>query len=92
MFIQGNLQVIFDALYAVGAIDPVLKMDWTPLHKKMQDNPERLNGALLKINDCKGDIDSLMFVMKALDQDVVNFVALEVARELAEFTGRKTLH
>lgn len=92
MYIQGHLQIVFDALYAVGAIDPVLKMDWSPLHKKMQADPEPLKRALKEINGCGGDLNSMMFVMKTWDQDVVNFVALEVARELAEFTDRKTLH
>ena len=28
MFLQGNLQIVFDALYHLGVIDPVLKLDW----------------------------------------------------------------
>lgn len=92
MFLQGNLQVVFDALYAMGAIDPMLKMDWLPLHMKMQANPELLKRALTAINDCGGDQSSLIDVMKGMDHDTVNFLAMEVARELAEFTERQTLH
>lgn len=92
MFIQGNLQVVFDALYSIGAIDPVLKMDWQQIHEKMKDHPERLKGALKAINGCGGEIKALIETMKSLDSDTVNFVALEVARELAEFTDRKIVH
>lgn len=92
MFLQGNLQVVFDALYALGAIDPVLKMDWLPLHKKMQANPDRLKRALAAVNGCRGNRESLMNVMQGMDNDTVNFLAMEVARELAEFTERQTLH
>ena len=92
MFIQGNLQAVFDALYAMGIIDPVLKMDWQQLHTRMQKNPDRLQAALSAINACRGQQTQLIDTMKTLDQDTVNFVALEVARELAEFTERKVLH
>lgn len=92
MFLQGNLQVVFDALYAMGAIDPVLKMDWLPLHDKMKANPERLKKALMAINGCFDDQSSLIEVMKGMDAETVNFLAMEVARELAEFTERQTLH
>ena len=39
MFIQGNLQVVFDALYSVGAIDPVLGMDWEIINSEMSKSP-----------------------------------------------------
>jgi len=92
MFIQGNLQAVFDALYAMGIIDPVLKMDWQQLQHRMQKNPAGLEAALSAINACRGQQAQLIDAMKNLDQDTVNFVALEVARELAEFTERKVLH
>jgi hypothetical protein len=92
VFIQGNLQAVFDALYTMGVIDPVLKMDWQALHSKMQKDPSRLDRALKAINGCGGHIPALVETMKKLDTDTVNFVALEVARELAEFTDNKILH
>ena len=92
MFIQGNLQAVFDALYSMGIIDPVLKMDWKIIQQRMQAHPNRLGSALTAINACQGEIPALVSTMKSLDVDTVNFVALEVARELAEFTDRKILH
>ena len=92
MFIQGDLQAVFDALYAIGVIDPVLKMDWSTLQEKMQKAPEQLKGALKALNLCAGDLPSLVQTLKSLDSETTNFVALEVARELAEFTDRKVLH
>ncbi len=92
MFIQGNLQAVFDALYSMGAIDPILKLDWQEIHLNMKKNPQRLNQALRAINLCCGDISGLVETMRTLDSETVNFVALEVARELAEFTDRKILH
>ena len=29
MYLQGDLQTVFDALFHMGIIDPVLELDWT---------------------------------------------------------------
>ncbi|MBX2988761.1 MAG: cytochrome [Bdellovibrionaceae bacterium] len=92
MFLQGNLQVVFDALYSIGAIDPVLKADWETVTKVMEDHPERVHEACRLINECSGDHDELVRKLHAMDPQAVQFIALEVAREFCEFQDRKSLH
>jgi hypothetical protein len=92
MFIQGNLQAVFDALYAVGAIDPVLKADWLELNKEMVQNNHLLENAIDVINSCEGNPTLLQERIAHLDSKSISFIAMEVAREFAEFQECQTLH
>ncbi|MBX2996616.1 MAG: cytochrome [Bdellovibrionaceae bacterium] len=92
MFIQGDLQAVFDALYAMGIIDPVLKMDWQTIHDDMNREPQKLKQALKAINLCGGNRDALIKTIQGFEAATVNFVALEVARELAESNNIQVLH
>ncbi|MEK6627113.1 MAG: cytochrome [Bdellovibrionota bacterium] len=92
MFIQGNLQVVFDALYSVGAIDPVLGMDWEKINSEMSDFPHLVNKVCSRINACAGDHKLLVETLKTFEPRLLNFVALEVAREFCEYQDRKELH
>ncbi len=92
MFLQGDLQALFDALYTVGAIDPVLKLDWEIVTKEMMQNPQELTLTFEQINACSGNRDLLVQKLHTMDTRSVNYVALEVAREFCEFQDRKELH
>jgi hypothetical protein len=92
MFIQGNLQVLFDALFEIGAIEPVLKMDWKEVTEEMQKHPEVLQAAIASVNSCQGQRDSLVQKLKGMDSRYIHYIALEVAREFAEFQDRKNMH
>lgn len=92
MFLQGDLQAVFDALYTVGAIDPVLKMDWNEITKEMAHRPQLVHQAMKNLNRCSGNADALVDVLNKMDSQVINYVAMEVARELCEFQERKALH
>ncbi len=92
MFIQGNLQAVFDALYSVGAIDPVLGMDWEKINNEMSSSPQLVGHACASINACAGDPKLLVEALRNLEPKLLNFVALEVAREFCEFQDRKELH
>jgi hypothetical protein len=92
MFLQGDLQAMFDALYIVGAIDPVLKMDWEKITNDMAQEPEIVSHAIVALNKCESDRDKLVRALNHMDTRVVNFVAMEVAREFCEFQERHQLH
>ena len=92
MFIQGDLQAVFDALYSVGAIDPVLKMDWSSITNEAAKNQRQLQEAIRDINNCRGQRENLILKMNGLEPKILNFIAVEVAREFAEFTSRSELH
>ena len=92
MFIQGDLQAVFDALYTVGAIDPVLKMDWSKIANEAASHQEQMWAAVKSINGCAGNQQSLVEKLHALEPLALNYIAVEVAREFAEFTSRSELH
>jgi hypothetical protein len=92
MFIQGDLQAVFDALYSIGAIDPVLSMDWEKIHNEMNKHPHLVRTACNSINACQGNQTLLVQTLNSFDPKLLNFVALEVAREFSEFQDRKELH
>ncbi len=92
MFIQGDLQAVFDALYEIGAIDPVLKQDWVSITDDMAKNQSDLIHIYRLINACDGDRELLVQKLKFMDQKAVTYLAMEVAREFAEFQDRKEIH
>ncbi|MES2801493.1 MAG: cytochrome [Bdellovibrionota bacterium] len=92
MFIQGDLQAVFDALYTIGAIDPVLQADWEKINGEMNANPRIVHTICHSINSCSGDRKKIIETLLGMDQKAVSFVALEVAREFSEFQDRKELH
>lgn len=91
MFLQGNLQAVFDALFAVGAIDPVLKMDWTAVTEEMGREPQKLKRAFAQVNACSGNYEDLVQTLHGMDNKSISYVAMEVAREFCEFQDRKDL-
>lgn len=92
MFIQGDLQAVFDALYSVGAIDPVLNADWTKINSEMQQHPALIRRLCNDVNSCQGNRDLLVKTLMGMDPKSLEFIALEVAREFSEFQDRKDLH
>lgn len=92
MFIQGDLQAVFDALYDVGAIDPVLSMDWSALNEEMSKDPKHVYQVCQSVNACRGNKEKLVSTLNNLDRKSLYYVALEVAREFSEFQDRKELH
>lgn len=92
MFIQGDLQAVFDALYTIGAIDPVLSADWEKINQEMAAKPQLVNHLCHTINSCDGNRTMLIETLLGLDKKSLEFVALEVAREFSEFQDRKELH
>jgi len=92
MFLQGDLQAVFDALYSIGAIDPVLKLDWEQVTNEMAQNPQIVMQAMETINSCAGDKTLLVQSLHMMDTRAVNYIAMEVAREFVEFQDRSCLH
>lgn len=88
LHIQGNLQAVFDALYDMGVIEPVLKMDWQEhLHEIRHGSPE-LEQAVRSINTTASNQVALRAELQKLDSKSLEILAMEVAREFAEFHSR----
>lgn len=92
MFLQGNLQLVFDALYGMGVIEPVLEMDWSEPISNMHQNFEKLVEILDVVNDHQAGVEGLMFELQKFSHESLEYLAMEVARELADFHSRETLH
>jgi len=92
MYLQGNLQAVFDALYHMGVIDPVLEMDWNKALDQMPDHADDFIQVLSIANQCQDDMYELMSNLKKFDQQTLSYLAMEVAREYADYHSRETLH
>jgi hypothetical protein len=92
MYLQGNLQAIFDALYHMGVIDPVLEMDWAKALDEMNDYADDFFQVLTIANRYQDDIQLLVKNLKKFDQQTLSYLAMEVAREYADYHSRETLH
>lgn len=90
--IQGDLQAVFDALYEMGVIEPVLKMDWKPKLEEIETGSRELARAVHVVNGCGADRARLMCELGKLDQKSLEVLAMEVAREYANFHTRNQLH
>ncbi|NCN40742.1 cytochrome [bacterium] len=92
MYLQGNLQAVFDALYHLGVIDPVLKMDWNKELNDLANCADEFFQAMDIANTFQGSIDDLMAQLRDFDQRTLSYLAMEVAREFADFHSRDCLH
>lgn len=92
MFLQGNLQNVFDALYTLGAIDPVLKQDWQKLNADFEKNADKIYESFRTINSYSENFSELLNQMGKMDSKTLEYLAMEVAREYCEYQDRSTLH
>lgn len=92
MLLQGDLQKVFDALYGLGAIDPVLKMDWKSEYPKMQKELYKVASIVETVNENGASVGKLMNSLKGYDQKSLNYLAIIVAQELVGFRLNKVLH
>lgn len=90
--IQGQLQAVFDTLFEMGVIEPVLKMDWKPWLDEMSAGSARLERAIRIVNSCGDDRGLLRAELARLDRGSLEILAMEVAREYSEFHTREALH
>lgn len=92
MFLQGNLQAVFDALYFLGVIDPVLKLDWQKELTGKDDFQKSIDEAIEVANKYNKQPQALQEKLKKFDKKVLSFLAMEVAKEYADYHWRNTLH
>ena len=92
MHLQGNLQKIFDALYEIGVIDPVLKMDWKSARAEAHMYANEVSAAVRVANKYAHDAEVLIEELGKFDDKTLSLLAMEVAREFADYHARKELH
>jgi hypothetical protein len=92
MLLQGNLQLVFEALHRLGIIDPVLKKNWSQELKSRPEYDDRLAQAVRVANETQGDVQTLERELHRFDEQTLSFLAMEVAREFASYQARQILH
>ena len=92
MLLQGDLQKVFDALYYLGVIDPVLEMDWQQEFKNIEQYPHQLMELVKVVNANIGDYQDLMSKLQPYSQQDLSHLAMVVARELVGFHTNKVIH
>ncbi|MBL7545151.1 MAG: cytochrome [Bdellovibrionaceae bacterium] len=92
MFLQGNLQNVFDALYTLGAIDPALQADWQKMNSELGNHMDEVYDSFRKVNSCSDDFSILLQEMGKMNTKTLQYLAMEVAREFCEYQDRSALH
>lgn len=92
MYLQGNLQVVFDALYEMGVIEPVLKMDWQSALSEISYDPAVLVRVIKVVNSYQCNSTDLAQKLEDFDEKALSYLAMEVAREYADFHSRNEVH
>lgn len=92
MYLQGDLQRVFDALYEMGVIEPLLEQDWKDAMTEMERNPSELFKIVQVVNDLQHDPDALKVKLTTFDEKSLGYLAMEVAREFADFHSRAQVH
>ena len=90
--LQGNLQNMFDALYQMGVIDPVLEMDWVKAMESAEAYRHNIDSAIHIANNYESSVDELVTKLGSFDDTTLGYLAMEVAREFADFHSRKEIH
>lgn len=92
MYLQGDLQELFDALYTLGVIDPVLEMDWSKALNEIDSHWDKVSAIVEVANAFQGDPEKLKTELRKFDEKTLGYLAMEVAREFADFHSRENLH
>ncbi len=75
----------------MGVIDPVLEMDWGHALDQMNEYEDEFFQVLNVANEYQDDMQALMVNLKKFDQQTLSYLAMEVAREYAEYHSRENL-
>lgn len=90
--LQGDLQAVFDTLYEMGVIEPVLNMNWKSGLKEINSGSPKLMRAIRIANSCGKNRNMMRAELQKLDSRSLEILAMEVAREYADFHLREALH
>ncbi len=92
LHLQGDLQAVFDTLYDMGVIEPILNKDWRPVLEEISQGSPRLMHAIRIVNSCQNDRTLLRAELSKMDWKSLECLAMEVAREYADYHMRQTVH
>lgn len=91
MKLQGSLQSVFDVLYGMGLIDPLLKKDWVEAYNEIPLYRNEIDRAITTVCKYQNDFEKLTYELSKFDEKILEFLAIEVAQEYVGFYERKSL-
>lgn len=91
MYIHGDLQRVFDALYHIGLIDPTLQKNWQD-DKDSFEPPTQFYSAIKTVNTCEGSYKDLADELRLYDEGTLCLLAIQVAQEYVDFYSRELVH
>ncbi len=92
MYLQGDLQKVFDVLYHMGIINPSIESDWMKEIENFPNHYSEYINIIKAVNTHQGDVNELVDELSLFNRTTLNYLAMEVAREFADFQSRKVLH
>ncbi len=92
MKLSGNLQTYYDALDELGVIDPLLKTDWTQLDHMRILRFTDFEKLIDRMNRLKCAKEQIKKELISYDAQMIQFFAMEVAKEYAEYHKDKQTH
>ena len=84
--------MVFDALHELGVVDPLLSKDWTELTEERPYYEKQIQSVLKAVNQSPPHLDELVETLGRFDERTLEFLAMEVAREYADYSARQVLH
>lgn len=92
MRLSGNLQLYYDALEELGIIDPLLKIDWAELNSLKMTRFHDFEKLVDKMNRLDSGKEVIKKELICYDSQMIQFFAMEVAKEYAEYHKQKQTH
>lgn len=89
--LQGNLQLVFDALYQMGVIEPLLNTDWSERFNSIPKHDKNFQAAVQTVNESPGNVREMITRLSDFDQQTLEYLAMEVAREFADYSTRQSV-
>lgn len=84
MYLQGNLDLLFNVLDSMNCIDEVLHLDWQSFLHKAKPHQGECNKAVEIVNQCDSDPVRLEKALSKFPSMVLKYLAIEVGLEMLQ--------
>ena len=92
MKLSGNLQDYYDVLDEMGVLDHLMKSDWSHLDAIKGSRSSEFNKFINIINRVGTKKEEIKKQLVSYDSQIIQFFAMEVAKEYADFQNNKLAH
>ncbi len=92
-YLTGNLDRLFSVLFDLGYVEKLIHRDWKPIYQAMLSNWPEVSKVIAEINKYD-NLNDLKAYINTLPVHIVDFIVIEVARELADYydENKEMLH